>query len=93
MTDRAPLTEAEIDAISERILRKLQLRAPTLESYVDAEVIEDHFRVSRATVHNWVHNEGCPHHQRGKILRFKLGDVEDWFAGRQQRRAMVKSVP
>lgn len=91
MTERAPLSDAEIDAISERLLRKMQLRAPTLESYVPTEIIESHFGVSRATVHNWIHKEGCPHHMRGKILRFKLSAVEEWFSGRQRR--VLKGVP
>lgn len=57
----------------------------TLEVYVSSETIQKHFGVSRATVHNWIHDEGCPHEMRGKILRFKMTAVEDWFHGRKLR--------
>ncbi len=59
------------------------------ETYVGSDSIQAHFGVSRATVHNWVHDEGCPHEQRGKVLRFKMSAVEDWFRG---RRPTLKKV-
>jgi phage terminase Nu1 subunit (DNA packaging protein) len=49
---------------------------------VDAQVVQRHFDVSRATVHNWVHTEGCPHAKRGKVLRFQLSAVCEWYANR-----------
>lgn len=55
--------------------------------YVSADTLQKHFGVSRATVHSWVHKEGCPHDKRGRILRFKLGEVEAWFSQRKLRRA------
>ena len=61
-----------------------------IDTYVDSEAIQKHFGISRATVHNWVHEEGCPYEQRGKILRFKLSSVESWFAGRTQPLKRVR---
>lgn len=61
------------------------------ETYVDSEALQKHFNVSRATVHNWIHDDGCPHEMRGKVLRFKLSAVEDWFTRRQPLRP-VKSA-
>ena len=54
--------------------------------YVSIDDIQRHFGVSRGTVNNWVHKEGCPHDKRGRILRFKLGEVEAWFSERKLRR-------
>jgi len=58
--------------------------------YVDPAAIARHFGVSRATVHNWVHREGCPHEQRGKLVRFELAAVEAWFRGRAPGLRRVK---
>lgn len=52
-----------------------------VETYVAPDALEAHFGISRGTVHNWV-REGCPHEVRGKILRFKMSEVEAWFSGR-----------
>lgn len=56
-----------------------------VEIYVDSEAIQKHFGISRATVHNWIHEEACPHEMRGKVLRFKMSAVESWFSGRKLR--------
>lgn len=61
-----------------------------LESYVDSEALQKHFGVSRQTVHDWVHKAGCPHEMRGKILRFKMTAVEDWFRGRPRALKRVR---
>jgi hypothetical protein len=75
------LTEDEFRAL---IREELGQQAPA-ETYVDAEALQKHFGISRALVHTWVHEEGCPHEKRGKILRFKLSAVESWFRGRKLR--------
>lgn len=60
---------------------------PEPDTYVDADTLAKHFGVSRGTVHNWVHKQGCPHEMRGKrIQRFKLVAVEDWFRNRPKLR-------
>lgn len=61
--------------------------------YVSVDVLQQHFGVSRTTVHSWVHSEGCPHDMRGRILRFKMADVEAWFASRPPRRSRRRRTP
>lgn len=58
--------------------------------YLDAREIASYYEVSRATVHNWIKNEGCPHLLRGKVLRFELAAVEAWMRGREPGLRRVK---
>ena len=60
------------------------------KNFLDAGEVAEHFSVSRATVHNWANDEGCPHLKRGKLLRFELAAVEGWFRGRDARLTRVK---
>lgn len=83
---------AELKLVREQLDRLTAAVAarPASESYVDHEVLEKHFGVSRATIHNWVHKEGCPHVLRGKVLRFQMSAVEAWFHGRGPNLKRVK---
>jgi hypothetical protein len=60
--------------------------APT---FVAPAAIAKHYGVSRGTVANWV-KEGCPHEQRGRVLRFELAAVEAWFRGRPRGLRAVR---
>jgi excisionase family DNA binding protein len=60
------------------------------KNYVDAKEIAEHFGVSRATVHAWIHEESCPHILKGRVLRFELAAVEAWFRGREPGLKRVK---
>lgn len=85
------LTVGELRAlIREEVQRALAERrggaaAGPARSYIGPEELAKHFGVSRGTVHNWVRTGGCPHEVRGKIVRFKLSDVEAWFAAGKPR--------
>lgn len=80
--DLRSLVRDEVQRVMEG---KPAVDAPAV-TYVSADVLQKHFGISRATVHTWVHDEGCPHEIRGRILRFKMADVEAWFSGRGQVR-------
>lgn len=50
-----------------------------MEPFVKASDVQRHFKVSRGTVHNWVHKQGCPRVLFGGLLRFKISEVEAWL--------------
>jgi excisionase family DNA binding protein len=89
MTAVRKLSELTEDEFRALIREELGQQTPA-ETYVDSEAIQKYFGISRATVHNWVHEDGCPHEKRGKILRFKLSAVESWFAGRNKPLKRVR---
>ena len=78
------LTPEELRAlIREAVRDELQHSPPTpRKRYLDSGELASHFGVSRQTVHKWIHEDGCPHIGRGKVLRFELAAVEQWFRGR-----------
>lgn len=86
------LTVKQLKAIvRESVREELGERASEpAKRYMDAADIATHFDVSRATVHNWIKHEGCPHKLRGKILRFEIAAVEAWFHGREPGLRRVK---
>lgn len=90
MQEIVVITVAELRAIVRdevsRALRADARRNARVDTYVTSEALQQRFGISRATVHNWVHNRGCPHEMRGKILRFNLAAVEAWFAAKARPR-------
>jgi predicted DNA-binding transcriptional regulator AlpA len=86
------LTPEELSALVETAVAKALARNPPKprKSYLDAAEIGVHFGVSRATIHAWIYEDGCPHIKRGKLLRFELAAVEAWFRSRKPSKLRAK---
>lgn len=48
------------------------------ERWVDVDEVAAHLGVARDTVYRWVESKGFPAHRAGRLLRFKLSEVDDW---------------
>lgn len=48
------------------------------ETWVGAEQVASHLRVRKPTVYRWVKSEELPAHRMGRLLRFKLSEVDNW---------------
>lgn len=86
------MTTDELEALVERAAAKaLSKQHPAQDQprYVDVKALATHFDVHRTTVITWV-KEGCPHLQRGKVVRFELAAVEAWMRGREPGLRRVK---
>jgi len=55
------------------------------EAWVGAEEVAAHLGIQKPTVYRWVKNEGLPAHRMGRLLRFKLSEVDRWAKGRDAR--------
>lgn len=44
-----------------------------------------YYKVSRQTIKNWV-KQGCPVERIGKLLRFRLADIELWNLQRSNNK-------
>lgn len=50
----------------------------TEEGWVGAEEVAAHLRVAKESVYRWVESKGFPAHRVGRLLRFKLSEVDEW---------------
>lgn len=48
------------------------------EAWVDVEVVAAHLSVNKDSVYRWVHKQGFPAHRIGRLLRFRLSEVDQW---------------
>lgn len=48
------------------------------ESWVGVEEVAAHLRVAKASIYRWVESKGFPAHRVGRLLRFKLSEVDEW---------------
>ena len=49
-----------------------------LESWVDVEQVAEHLGIQRHSIYRWIDNKGFPAHKIGRLLRFKLSEVDEW---------------
>ena len=48
------------------------------EAWVDVEVVAAHLGVAKQSVYRWVDAKDFPAHRVGRLLRFKLSEVDAW---------------
>lgn len=52
---------------------------PPEEAWVDVEAVAAHLGVAKQSVYRWVDGKGFPAHRVGRLLRFKLSEVDAWI--------------
>lgn len=50
----------------------------TEEGWVGIEEVAAHLRVAKESIYRWVDSKGFPAHRVGRLLRFKLSEVDEW---------------
>ena len=48
------------------------------EGWVDVATVAAHLSVNKDSVYRWVHQQGFPAHRIGRLLRFRLSEVDEW---------------
>jgi len=48
------------------------------EGWVSVEEVAAHLRVAKESIYRWVVSKGFPAHRVGRLLRFKLSEVDGW---------------
>ena len=51
----------------------------TDEGWVDVADGAAHMRVNKDSIHRWVHTKGFPAHRIGRLLRFRLSEVDEGY--------------
>ena len=50
----------------------------TEEGWVGVEDVSAHLRMAKNSVYRWVNTKGFPAHRVGRLLRFRLSEVDEW---------------
>lgn len=50
----------------------------TDEGWVEVADVAAHLRVNKDSIYRWVHTKGFPAHRVGRLLRFRLSEVDEW---------------
>mgnify|MGYP000402314466 CR=1 FL=1 len=53
----------------------------TEERWVDVDEVARHIGVRRESIYRWIDKKGFPAHRAGRLLRFKLSEVDEWMRG------------
>jgi len=48
------------------------------ERWVDVVEAARHLGVTKDTIYRWIDARGFPAHRAGRLLRFKLSEIDDW---------------
>ena len=48
------------------------------EGWVGVEEVAAHIRVAKESIYRWIDSKGFPAHRVGRLLRFKLSEVDKW---------------
>lgn len=49
------------------------------EAWVDAEQVAAHLGIQKHSIYRWIEEKGFPAHRAGRLLRFKLSEVDEWM--------------
>ena len=54
------------------------MRMDTEERWVNVERVARHLDVRKESIYRWIDKKGFPAHKAGRLLRFKLSEVDAW---------------
>ncbi len=62
------------------------------ERWVGVEEVAAHLRVAKDSIYRWIETKGLPARRVGRLLRFRLSEVDDWVeAGGGERASESES--
>lgn len=59
------------------------------EGWVAAEEVAAHLGIQKPTVYRWIRTGGLPAHRMGRLLRFKLSEVDGWAKARDANEGIA----
>ena len=51
------------------------------ERWVDVQEVAAHLGVTKDSIYRWIDKKRFPAHRAGRLLRFKLSEVDEWVRG------------
>lgn len=58
---------------------EVELNMRPEEGWVGIDEVAAHLRVARESIYRWVESKGFPAHRAGRLLRFRLSEVDKWM--------------
>lgn len=58
------------------------------ENWVDIAEVAMHLQVTKDSIYRWVDSKSFPAHRVGRLLRFKLSEVDDWVRSGNHRHTL-----
>lgn len=49
------------------------------EKWLSMKEVSAYLGISRDTVMNWIKKEGMPAHQKGRLWRFDINEIDEWM--------------
>lgn len=65
----------------------MALSATSNESWVGVVQVAGHLQVAKESVYRWIESKGFPAHRVGRLLRFKLSEVDAWVLSNSGRKS------
>lgn len=59
----------------------------TEERWVGVEDVATHLGVAKDSIYRWIEERGLPAHRVGRLLRFKLSEIDEWVHSGSQSEA------
>jgi excisionase family DNA binding protein len=50
----------------------------TVEPWVGVAEVAKHIGVRKESIYRWIDKKGFPAHRAGRLLRFRLSEVDEW---------------
>jgi excisionase family DNA binding protein len=63
------------------------------EPWVSVETVAGHLGVGRESVYRWIELRGLPAHRIGRLLKFKLSEVDQWVQAGGKKAAGATRLP
>jgi excisionase family DNA binding protein len=63
-------------------LEKVTAGMAPREGWVSVEDVATHLRVTKESIYRWIGSKGLPARRVGRLLRFKLSEVDEWVQAR-----------
>jgi len=68
-----------------------------MEKLLTPQEVADYLGVKKSTIYQWTHQEYIPHVKLGKLVRFRLKDIDEWLerktvSGRTSRSIDVSEL-
>ena len=63
---------------------------PTAEHWVSVDEVCEHLDVNKDTVYRWVETKNFPAHKAGRLLRFKISEVDEWIKADGEKKTKKK---
>ena len=60
------------------------------ENWGDIAEVATHLQVTKDSIYCWVDSKNFPTHRVGRLLRFKLSEVDDWVRFRGYKHTFSK---